>query len=173
MASEFEIQINSPVTEPWILAVGKLILNFGVIELLSHRFLAELARDPVLTWVGGEMPLGKRKDLNVDLVRREKLDKEAKNRLVELWQGVKRLSTIRNTIAHGPLLFRWSGEEVGDPDFIAVPNIRATARKKGRDRVLVTLKELNTAVDEISGLAQGLDKVVSELREKPEAGPVR
>jgi hypothetical protein len=165
----FIMEVGAQHMTPWETPVGKLMLNFGGLELLSHLYVQHLARDPAMTWLATDMPFSKRLDLIIGLVDREDLPKSAKERMRNSWKKVKQHNRIRNTIAHNPLMWGWSGKQEGPPDFIGVPDIKKASRKKSRPTVLkellVDLKKLKTLVKELRDTNIALYEELKGLQE--------
>ena len=56
---------NKPEIERYALAIGKYLVNFGAIELLTYYLIEALADDPVLIEVSQEMMFSKGQVQNV------------------------------------------------------------------------------------------------------------
>jgi hypothetical protein len=106
----FIMEVGAQHMTPWETPVGKLMLNFGGLELLSHLYVQHLARDPAMTWLATDMPFSKRLDLIIGLVDREDLPKSAKERMRNSWKKVKQHN--RGTAGVKPKLL--TGGQNGD-----------------------------------------------------------
>jgi len=77
---------------------------------------------------------------------------------------IKKLSELRNAVAHNPLVFKWHGpQESGHPDFMGIPNLKRLKHSKQRIIPLTNLKDLNIAVNGIALLAQFLEAASADL----------
>jgi len=152
--------IDHPATTEWVGLIGKLLLNFGSIELMAFAWLAALSNknDIVLDLVA-EMALGRRIKLILDLIPKSELASSSCNIAEKRWKEVQKLSDLRNRVAHNPIVFGWHGaEENGAPKFIGIPNMK----KRSIDR-LVDLVTLKQAVDQTARIAQHLNQQLAEI----------
>ena len=142
----------------WYVAVGKLMLNFGAIELLSLVWVDTLGQDEVLRYVALEMQFSKRVELILRLVKRSRLPTDLDKRIRETWAAAKRLSDLRNDIAHSPLVF--GPQEDRPPDHLGTWNVR-----KVRTQPVVPLVELSAVrkgVNEVVKVTKLLDDLLKE-----------
>jgi hypothetical protein len=158
--------LDSSHTEPWLVPLGKFILNFGAIELMSLVWTAELGRDDVLLDLANDMPLSKRLVLISTLVRRSSLAPTLEEEVLEKWNAVERLSKVRNALAHGPIMYGWHDEkEVGPPDYIGCVSIRKLKSKNGVPEGLVEFQTLFDAVDESAHLVVAMGPLLDQVRQ--------
>ena len=158
-------KLNSPVVTPWSEAIGKLIINFGAIEALSYFWIKELSKDELLSEISFDTPLGRRIDIICKLVQRLELDKKTKNKIKSQWKRIKKISELRNEIAHNPLVFGWNNpEENGPPDFIGHPNLKKIKSKRKPIIPLSNLKDINHSINELATLNQELEKRINSLK---------
>ena len=123
--------LNSKHTDPWIHAIGKFMINFGSIELLSFIWVDRLSKDLILHDIALDMQLSKRIDLIRKLVERSSLSKNLNKQVREVWAEAESLAKLRNDIAHSPIVFGWHGpEEDRPPDFIGSFNAKKLKSKK-------------------------------------------
>ena len=61
-------KVNHKATEPWVSAIGKLMVNFGAIELATYAWIDRLAKDRLLHDLAIDMPLAKRLEILDELV---------------------------------------------------------------------------------------------------------
>ena len=148
--------------------MGKFILNFGGLELISLMWIEELGRDDLLLDLGADMPLSKRLDLVRVLVKRSRLEKDLEREVLDTWAAVERLAKIRNDLAHGPIIFGWhEREHSGSPDFVGSLNVRKLRAKDTTATPLVEFQALYDGVDETARLASVLWDLLDRI---PKAG---
>lgn len=155
--------INAKASEPFVAAVGKMMVNFGAIELLTYIWIDRLAKDPVVLNLALGMPFSKRLDLIQQLIIREFPEGKAKNDALKSWKNAGKLSEFRNEIAHNPIVFSWQGTPKSinqPPDFIGIPNIKAIRNKGHKIMPIASLKKLNLAVDAIVEAAKNLHELL-------------
>jgi hypothetical protein len=159
-------KINHPGGDPWITAVGKLVVNFGALELQTYFWLAQLHQ---------QFPLPER-DMRaffkprVDRIRAlATADPACHQVLAEIgdnWDAAIDLASFRNRIVHSPLVFVWSGEDRGQaPDRVAVADFKAGGNPAIEP--LVSLADLNAAVDKIPAVALKLEALYRAVWHKP------
>lgn len=159
---------SDAVMEPWRNAIGGLIVNFGVLEFLTYEWIICFQRDDLMQEVAADMEgLGDRLKLVLRLIDREtELDAEKRAEAKKAWKRVAKLSEMRNTIAHNPITYWWTGEEDRSrpPDVVSVPDLRKAVKgtpQKGKQ--LTSLDELRKAVLETRELGLRLKALVEEL----------
>jgi hypothetical protein len=107
------ITLSAEQERQWSNIIGGLMLNFGSLELTSLRWVQHLSNDEVLNDLAIDLSFTKRLKLISRLVHRTKWSPENKNLSEKLWREASKLSEIRNTVAHNPLVFG-NGPD-GDP----------------------------------------------------------
>lgn len=98
----------------WALAVGRLLLAFGEIEHTTDECLSLFPRDSIFEAIAG-MPLSRRLALvRGILVGRHDLAQEIAP-LTNILDRVENLVTLRNTVAHNPMVMAfYKMDEAGD-----------------------------------------------------------
>jgi hypothetical protein len=146
--------VNPPHGQELIPLVGKLMLNFGTVELQSHLWIDHLSHDDLLVDMALEAPFGRRVDLIHQLIDREQLPPSLKERAHEAWKAASALSEIRNAVAHNPLVWGWRGPEQGEPDFVGIPVIRKLKANKNGQVPLLDRDALSRVVDDVVRVAR-------------------
>jgi hypothetical protein len=62
---------DQPTTNEFALQSGKLIQNFGVVELISYRWIEFLSGNSTAMEISMELPLSKRIDIIIKLLKRD------------------------------------------------------------------------------------------------------
>ena len=137
----------------WSNAIGGLILNFGQIEFLSHRWIQHFQTDPIVADLAIDMQFSRRLSLITEIVGRSSLPADARKRATELWREAGKLAETRNTVAHNPMVF------APGPDKQVVPGIPNVRHMKGSGPFTITLLD----VTKIINTARRLSEIVSEL----------
>ena len=139
----------------WSNAIGGLILNFGQVEFVSHRWIQHFAADPILGDLAIDMTFSRRLALIAELVERSNLPADKRQRATELWREAGKLSETRNTIAHNPMVF---GPGADGQLAAGIPNFK---RMKGTGPFTITLLD----VVQIIETARRLSVVARELEQ--------
>ncbi|MCX6101624.1 MAG: hypothetical protein NTV92_09490, partial [Candidatus Bipolaricaulota bacterium] len=121
--TEIKYARNPRFVDRWAPAIGKLILDFGLLELESYLWLLQMPDEPQ---VFPELPFSKRISRIYALVNRQTFDRPWVLAASEAWTKAGDLAELRNSLAHSPLMFGWeSAAEEGDPDWIGVVDLRS------------------------------------------------
>lgn len=154
-----KIARDHPSTTEFALQAGKLIQNFGVIELTSYRWIEALSASGIAAEISKELPLGKRIEIIIRLLSRSNLlSSEQKARAETLWKNVKNEGLERrNTVAHGTVgLSLIESDPSLEPQTIGILKI-----KKWQDTdELMGLDELKNAVNVTSKIANELNAML-------------
>ncbi|MEW7972759.1 MAG: hypothetical protein AB2821_04660 [Candidatus Thiodiazotropha endolucinida] len=133
--------------EEWEAFVGKAILRFGDIELISVKCLSVLPEDQI-SESASRLEFGRRTDLIIELLEaRESLS----DHLGILLKGLKRakqLSQIRNLIAHNPVMLDIYTTE--DESRIITRHTITSARTGKKSIDLEELKEFASEVEHLA-----------------------
>lgn len=85
-----QIAKDHPETLKFALQAGKLIQNFGVVELTSYRWIHSLTGSAAATEISMELPLAKRIEIILKLLGRDTtLKTGAREKAMELWKQLK------------------------------------------------------------------------------------
>ena len=93
--------------------IGGFLVNFGAVEFSSFQWIEKFSTDKIVRDLAIGLPLRKRLELVCTLITRSKLPEERKKRALELWNEVAKIATIRNTVAHNPLVTDSKTGEMG------------------------------------------------------------
>ena len=152
--------INSPFTDAWLPRVGKLILNFGVLECETYLWLLMLSESPVKIPDFVEWKFAKRVARIMKFVREGPCSENWKVEAQRCWNEAVEQATFRNRIAHNPLAFGWNTKaEVGEPDFIGIVNLK---RRDSSQKALASKAEMDGVIDSIVSLATRLANLRTE-----------
>ncbi len=163
-ATDFEL--NPRHLGPWIDAIGKFILNFGGLELQTHLWIDVMAKDDALPTVAVDMLFSRRIQLIVDLVQREDLPQALKRSAISTWKRASKLSELRNTLAHNPIIWGWRGPKKNrPPDYIGIPNIKHLKRDP-KHVPYKRLPDVRKGVDEIVDVVRKLEQFLTEVRRR-------
>jgi hypothetical protein len=154
-----KIAHDHPSTSEFALQAGKLIQNFGVIELTSYRWIEALSASAIAAEISKELTLGKRIEIILRLLHRgNTLSAELKARAETLWKKVKDEGLERrNTVAHGTVsLSLLESDPSFEPQTIGILKI-----KKWQDTdELMGLDELKNAVNVTYKIANELNAML-------------
>lgn len=131
--------------EEWEALVGRAIIAFGEIELITHRWLTRSPRDAIGN-VAARLPFGKRVELMLEILENRNLSEHGK-KFVQSLKRAKKLGELRNEIAHNPVMLNvYFHEPSGN-----LLRERSIARVRG-DRVidLAEMKEFAAAVQDLA-----------------------
>ena len=151
--------------DPWVWAIGKLIVNFSSVEFLSYMWIDNLSEGPDLHEKAIKQSFGDRVGVIKGLIEDTGVSAELKKEAIELWDAALSMAGVRNMVAHNPIGFHWDGEE-GDrpPDRIAIPIMREVGGASGKEAPTITsLVKLNEAVDMIAELAQSIESMLDKI----------
>ena len=94
---QFQPSLNDPAATSWPETVGKLILNFGALELATFQWIAGLAQDLVLVEVMVDAPFVQRCKAVGRLVERRELNADLRAAVSDAWQEAARLAESGTT----------------------------------------------------------------------------
>ena len=160
-------EVNRRDGDELIMLVGKLIVNCGAVELLTFIWIRELTTDGALFDVAMDMPLGRRIDLIMDLLKERGADPKLLAKSKKAWGEVRKLAEVRNIVAHGPLAFGWNGpERPGSvPDFIGTPILKDMKRNKTGQLRIARVEGLAKVVDRSVDVATVISDLMDEVFE--------
>lgn len=116
--------VNGEGSDAWVSAVGKLMINFGGLELLAFYWVREFTDSPAVQDVALGLPLSRRIDLLLELSKEAHLPPATRKAFVAQWREVKEIAKLRNVFAHSPIIIGWHGpDEIGPPDEVGVLSI--------------------------------------------------
>ena len=156
-----ELVLDQSVSKQWVDLIGRLILDFGAIELLTYKWIHGLKKDERLLFESLDMTLKSRIDLIKKFISSLTIDKNLKDKVKAKWNKVKEISKLRNIIAHNPLIFVWKGKEEGPPDAIGIPKLRQL--KKSSITQAISLIELQDSIDELARIVKELHQDLDSI----------
>ncbi len=154
--------LNPEGSDPWLVAIGKLIVNFGALEAQTYFWLGALR---------GAFPLpesdfklfGARVDIILDLVKGNAAALAHRRDLEAAWSEARSLATFRNRIAHNPIAFGWSAtEEKGPPDFLTVLDFKQAGSAPAKNPT-IDLNDIQRKINEIAATTQKLHALYSSV----------
>jgi hypothetical protein len=150
-------------TEAWRAVVGKAIVSFGELELITYKCLAHIPSDQI-SESSSRLGFAQRVDLIVEILEGRAPLPEFIAQFVNMLKRAKVLAKTRNDIAHNPVMLNVFVNEVsGD---VALEHSIATARG-GRVIDLAAAKEF---ADEVEGLAAKMWLQIGKVAEQSPAG---
>jgi hypothetical protein len=143
----------------WSDSIGGLILNFGTIEFSSFRWIQHFATDPLVGDLSMDMTLAKRLRVILELIERSALSTESRKRAIGLWSEVGKMSEMRNTIAHNPIVF---GVGADKQPVMGIPNVK-NMKGSGPFKVsLLHVSKIIEAAHRLAAISGELDKIIIE-----------
>lgn len=161
-------ELNPKHTDPWVIAIGKFMVNFGGIEWTTFLWIDRLSNDPLLKELTLEMPLARRIGVIRRLLESREPGKKLLNEARSAWGKAEKLAQLRNDIAHNPIVFGWHGpEEKRTPDFIGSLNFRKVKSGAHTTTPLLEFSALNRGIDEAAAIAQKLHELLESIAPVP------
>jgi hypothetical protein len=163
-ASRVRTAIDSPHTESWLAPIGKLVVNFGALELESYLWIGLLSDGTQIDWA-----LCKRFKSRVDriilqLLPEKVTEAEVASDSTRQWDEAIKIAKFRNLVLHSPLVFAHSmPDESGPPDVIGMPDLRKLGQANPI-QPLAKLSDINSAVNRIVACATRLDQLRGRVR---------
>jgi hypothetical protein len=151
---------DHPATQEFVLNSGKLIQNFGIVELISYRWIEFLSGSAVAMEIAMEIPLAKRIDIIIKLLARDpkSLSAEKVEEAKALWSQLRdKGCELRNAVAHGTIGLKFATDDVaGQPQSAGILKV-----KKWSDTdEFLTLEELEGAVKVTGNIVEKLRTIV-------------
>lgn len=100
-------------TEAWSRLIGGLLVNFGAVEFSSFLWIDKYSADRIVRDIAIDLPWRKRLELLCNLLERSDLPEDRKQRALDLWGEVGKIASLRNTVAHNPIVTNPKTGEVG------------------------------------------------------------
>jgi hypothetical protein len=132
--------------QEWRAVVGKAIVCFGELELITYQCLAHIPSDQI-SETSSQLGFARRIDLIVEILEGRRPIPEPAENFVSLLKRARTLAPVRNDMAHNPVMlnmFRY-----GDTEDFALRHCIATARG-GR---VIDLADAKEFADEVEDLA--------------------
>ena len=149
---------DHPIAVEYATQSGKLIQNFGVIELTSYRWIGFLSKCEIAVEIAREVPLAKRIDIIVKLLGHGDHKLVKKDEALRLWKQVRdKGCEVRNAIAHGTVGLFFRGNPASEE-----PQSSGVLRLKKWSDVdeLISLAEVKDAVNTTAQIAEQLNQIL-------------
>jgi len=160
------VDLNPKHLGEWPLKVGQYILNCGVIELISYQHLDALEQTRAEFNKNADRFLSQRITRIVTLVQQSStISPIDKTDLEGLWSEAVELSSLRNRIAHNPVLPTWkpgSDPATQPPDLMGIPDMKQM--KHGNTSESISLDGLKRLIDATASLGTRLHAATAKLR---------
>lgn len=173
--SRFKHAVNSPHTQPWIERVGKLILNFSVIELESIHWFIQLSEREFEIQSIVEVPFASRVTQVMKHIDERKTNERWRKQSLRRWNEALKLAHLRNQVAHNPIIFGWSHlPEADKPDVLGIPNMRAHRTSKAK--WLLSTDHADKSINSMVEIAKSLGELRIEwcaARDQGKVPPVK
>jgi hypothetical protein len=155
-------KINPSETEPWLEPIGKLITNFGAIELHTYWWLNALSNSPDTSkqFLKKKKPFKQRVE-RIIVFLDGLASKPLKTKAITAWEQALDLAKFRNSIAHSPLVFYRPHD--GSDSLVMVADVSRLNQTVENLEPLSTLEQLNSKIDSLVALANTLTKLLEEI----------
>lgn len=164
-----QITTNHPETLVFVEATGRLIQNFGMIELQTYDWISALQCDSMVLEMARRSKLRDRIDIIKKMIQRSSLlSTESKERLVALWSSVIPHSEVRNVVAHSGIVMGFLNDDPTQPARVkGVLNLKP--RDRSKEAELISVEEINGSVNATAHIASSLLESLKELHRDPPA----
>jgi len=152
-----------PAADDFAFHSGKLLQNFGVVELDSCRWVAVLSNSDIAGEISAEVTLSKRIEIILKLLERApgRLAPEDDAKARTHWKVLRdKGCDLRNTVAHGALALAFDGADTGAP-----PSVSGILKRKkwGTHDELMSVEELKDAVTKTAAIVEQLRSLLERL----------
>jgi hypothetical protein len=154
---------NSQQMEPWLAPLGRLVIDFGALELETYQWIDLVSEGMKTDWALGRR-FKERVDRILELLPESIRDLELASRARTVWKEALDSAKRRNQIFHSPLVFGYlTAEQNGPPDVIAVPDIRQLRNSSLSAVQLATLNDVYSLVDRIAACVTELQELRARM----------
>ena len=139
-------------TNEWVVVIGKILLNFGAVEMQSYFWLEALSDDDLEVVNASKMQFSMRLHRVRKLIKKKMFAPEVQDEMLKVWECSEVLSQLRNKVAHNPLFFSYSNREPeGAPDFVGIPTFRKSKKDQTPFKTvpLSSLEHLKSVIDAV------------------------
>ena len=133
-------------TNEWRSAIGKAMVSFGEIELITYQCLVHLPKDKIEA-TASRQGFTFRVDLIVEILNGWNSKSEQVDSFIQMLKRARELARTRNDIAHNPVMLNVFASQISDD--LAVEHCISIARG---DRV-IDLPAVKEFADEVESLA--------------------
>jgi len=145
-------------------AVGAFIVNFGSVEWSTINWIKRYSSDASLLDRAIASKFSDRVDILLRVIAASDLADDQKRRAVEIWEKIKELSLIRNTIAHSPVIMRATNGIVG-PCVINIKKYRKGREPSQKDALGIV--DILRSGKTVAKLLKHISNHFEETNEKP------
>lgn len=157
--------LNPKETEPFVSAIGRLIVNMGHIELLTFLYLERIdGADVEFGWLA-RRPLKKRVRAIIGKIRAldaERFPQASRDKALEMWQNILEGADLRNSIAHGACVFSRTSNEGAETSSLSGV-LTFLPKDNTREAELISLEELDRGASVTATIAQVLHDALKSL----------
>lgn len=161
-------ELNPMETDQYAVGIGKFIVNFGAIELLTYQIIDELQQGRAK--INFDQTLGQRLNLIKNLTtahrKSHNLESQLAGEIIKTINRIRELAKLRNDIAHNPVIIgnRFSGGE--KIAYFGVPKVR---NSYGKPPKIVNIDTINLGVAQVAEQAQIFYGILVRLNERNNA----
>lgn len=154
----------------WEALVGKAILRFGDIELISIRCLAAIPSDKIAE-SATKLEFGRRAELLIEILESRSVRSQWESEILSGMKQAKALAKTRNLIAHNPVMLDLYVNDEDTESYAA--HAITSARSENHSIDLTELQEFTAKVEELASelwmallKLQGNENAMFRIREK-------
>lgn len=162
--TNLSVEKNPKYMEPWLIAIGRYMLNFGSVEMISYKYLNTLEKTEEEFLKNTEKSFFQRIKRIENLISETNLVE--KEEILFHWDKAKEISKWRNRIAHNPVLPVWkpgSDSENSPPDLIGISDMKQI-NKESKVTDSISLEGLNKLNDVTVKMAERLYELSEVLK---------
>lgn len=156
--------LNSPHTENWLEPIGKLIVNFGALELQTYWFLGRLSESEDLATQAIAWPFKRRVDRICSLARDRIKNSSLREAILASWAAGLEFAAFRNAIVHNPIIFGWRGiPNTEPPNILGLPDVSHLGSRTPVTKPVASLPEIIETLNGIAALATELLELLKAI----------
>jgi hypothetical protein len=156
--SQIKYAIDATFTRAWAERVGKIILNFSVIEFETYFWLVQMSEQPERIPQFNNQRFSQRVIKINQYIEERGFEQQWKVEAHAVWEDALKLAKFRNRIAHNPLMFWWENEtEQGEPDSIGVIDMKGDI-----DGPLLSKASIEDSINQIVALVKPLKSLLEK-----------
>lgn len=141
----------------WYFAIGKAIVIFGEIELITHQFLVHFSKEKIAA-TASRQSFTFRADLITEILTGRNSKSEQINAFIQMLKRSRELARTRNDIAHNPVMLNVFASKISDD--LAIEQCISTIRGNRN----IDLPDLKKFADEVESLAKRMWSQFLKLR---------
>jgi hypothetical protein len=156
--------LSRPGSEAWANAVGRFLMNFGVVELMTNWWVHSLDESVDLTTFR-TLKFSVRVSSVLKAVKQSSLEEASKNIALTSWRRTRALAKLRNQVAHNPSCFWWSTDDhSGPPDEGGILLYTDLEPGSSAPIPVLTLPRIREGITESNNVVEVLWDRLAELR---------